>query len=62
MHFRGRSFAPEPDGPEVDGRASPFGTLIAPSAPPAAARTPEAEPRPDEPAPAPGGPALEARG
>ena len=55
-HFHGRSFAPEPDGSEVVGAPSPFGTVIAPSAPPAAARTPKAEPRPDEPAPPPAAP------
>ena len=62
MHFRGRSFAPEPDGPEVDGRASPFGTLIAPSAPPAAAPDTGGRAPTRRAGPAPGGPALEDRG
>ena len=55
-YFFGKSFAPEPAGSEVACRPSPFGTLIEPSAPPAAAPRSEAEPRPDEPAPPPAAP------
>ena len=55
-YFFGKSFAPEPAGSDLDGRPSPFGTLIEPSAPPASAPTSEAKPRPDEPAPPPAAP------